>query len=654
MTTFVDNMGAIPLIIVLVAVCCVAFWLQAVVTEERLIPALNSIADKCGLTDDVAGATLIAAGASSAVLVSSLLALFVAHSSLGVGTIVGSAIFNQLIIIGACAMSAKSTSLKLDQTLVLREASFNFLAIVLLLIAMADRQPKDSEGQGDNDGSGAVEYIHITRIRSLILLAAYVVYVIVLRFFDSFTGRKENERGFTGVDPPEVTNGVVESNANVQLKPNAKIPFVRYVSKEPAANFQINETKMPPLHELMIEELYTHRSWDSGDSDSSIFPTLCKQAEYGNDGVSGSGMGQCVPSPEWYHNMAVCGCLPDQSSDCGVSDMHPSTVADNDLKDSIKTTKVESVRSVKIVEQSEKSAATADSGTSPLLARKRRQRTLNLCAFVIHDTIPQPSKMFHLTDLVRNDTDQSFSCFLWVQSNFYNKSRVAFNAWQLRWFTFCSDRFYSVPDRAYQKHEFKYKRPHKIEIDDNHLLFKIYTHGGRQKSYVFMAPSLAILREAVHVCRNYTDEWGVSEDVVSSAAGIWSDGDPSEYLLDERSASLVAYPSGATLWLQLIFILLLPFRWAIHLTVPDQRVVPLSREGDVFERSTWVTSYIVVSGTAWIVLSSFFLVESLEIFGTILNIPDTVIGITVAAAGKRLRGVICGCFAQLFHVDSKH
>jgi Ca2+/Na+ antiporter len=44
----------------------------------------------------LAGATLMAAGASSPELFSAILSLFVTHSALGLGTIVGSEIFNQV------------------------------------------------------------------------------------------------------------------------------------------------------------------------------------------------------------------------------------------------------------------------------------------------------------------------------------------------------------------------------------------------------------------------------------------------------------------------------------------------------------------------------------------------------------------------------
>lgn len=80
----------------LISVSAISFWSQAVITEERFVPSLNVIATFFSIRSDVAGATLMAAGASSPELLASFTTLFVTHTSLGIGTIVGSEIFNQV------------------------------------------------------------------------------------------------------------------------------------------------------------------------------------------------------------------------------------------------------------------------------------------------------------------------------------------------------------------------------------------------------------------------------------------------------------------------------------------------------------------------------------------------------------------------------
>jgi len=94
--------------LVLFLVSAVSFWLQAVITEERFVPALNVISKRLKISDDVAGATLMAAGASSPELMAALLSIFITHSALGMGTIVGSEIFNQLVISAGAILAGKS------------------------------------------------------------------------------------------------------------------------------------------------------------------------------------------------------------------------------------------------------------------------------------------------------------------------------------------------------------------------------------------------------------------------------------------------------------------------------------------------------------------------------------------------------------------
>ena len=76
----------------------ISFWALAVVVEDFFVPALNILCVKLNMPDDVAGATFMAAGASSPELFAALISLFVTRTALGIGTIIGSEIFNHLCI----------------------------------------------------------------------------------------------------------------------------------------------------------------------------------------------------------------------------------------------------------------------------------------------------------------------------------------------------------------------------------------------------------------------------------------------------------------------------------------------------------------------------------------------------------------------------
>lgn len=144
------------------------------------MPALNIIATHYNIPSDIAGATLMAAGASSPELFSSIVSLFITHSSLGLGTIVGSEIFNQLIICAGAVYASKNGELVLNKVIVTREVGFYALGIGLLYYALRDSQidPEDPE----------VEHIYISFLDAALLFGAYMVYVVVCAYMDSIAG----------------------------------------------------------------------------------------------------------------------------------------------------------------------------------------------------------------------------------------------------------------------------------------------------------------------------------------------------------------------------------------------------------------------------------------------------------------------------------
>eukprot|EP00171_Calliarthron_tuberculosum_P019009 IDg19009t1 len=90
-----------------------AFVGLALITDEYFVPALAIISERLDLSEDVAGATFMAAGSSAPELFTSLLSTFWGGDDLGVGTIVGSAVFNVCVIIAISALFAKQ-ALDLD------------------------------------------------------------------------------------------------------------------------------------------------------------------------------------------------------------------------------------------------------------------------------------------------------------------------------------------------------------------------------------------------------------------------------------------------------------------------------------------------------------------------------------------------------------
>jgi len=79
----------------------------AIVCDDFFVPALEVLVEKYKIEDDVAGATFMAAGGSAPELFTALIGVFIAKSNVGFGTIIGSAVFNVLFVIGACAFFSK-------------------------------------------------------------------------------------------------------------------------------------------------------------------------------------------------------------------------------------------------------------------------------------------------------------------------------------------------------------------------------------------------------------------------------------------------------------------------------------------------------------------------------------------------------------------
>lgn len=109
------------------------FLALATVSDEFFIPSLEVITAEFRVSEDVAGATFMAAGGSAPELFTSVIGVFIANSNVGFGTIVGSAVFNVLFVIGMCAVFSKGI-LQLTWWPLFRDCMFYIIALVLLMV----------------------------------------------------------------------------------------------------------------------------------------------------------------------------------------------------------------------------------------------------------------------------------------------------------------------------------------------------------------------------------------------------------------------------------------------------------------------------------------------------------------------------------------
>ena len=78
----------------------------AIVCDDFFVGALEIMSAQMGISQDVAGATLMAAGGSMPEFFTSIVGVFFSEDDVGFGCIVGSAVFNVLFVIACCAVFA--------------------------------------------------------------------------------------------------------------------------------------------------------------------------------------------------------------------------------------------------------------------------------------------------------------------------------------------------------------------------------------------------------------------------------------------------------------------------------------------------------------------------------------------------------------------
>ncbi|XP_077290317.1 sodium/potassium/calcium exchanger Nckx30C-like [Arctopsyche grandis] len=141
------------------------FVALAVVCDEFFVPSLDVIIEKLQISDDVAGATFMAAGGSAPELFTSAIGVFVSFDDVGIGTIVGSAVFNILFVIGMCAIFSK-TVLTLTWWPLFRDCTFYSVSLLTLIYFFRDN--------------------HIYWQEALVLFSFYVLYVSFMRWNSTF------------------------------------------------------------------------------------------------------------------------------------------------------------------------------------------------------------------------------------------------------------------------------------------------------------------------------------------------------------------------------------------------------------------------------------------------------------------------------------
>ncbi|KAL7835012.1 hypothetical protein SRHO_G00292590 [Serrasalmus rhombeus] len=153
------------------------FYALAIVCDDYFVPSLEKISENLHLSEDVAGATFMAAGSSAPELFTSLIGVFITKGDVGVGTIVGSAVFNILVIIGVCGIFAGHT-VALTWWSLFRDSIYYILSVLALIMVIYDER--------------------VVWWESMLLISMYGVYILIMKFNSQIAGFVEMRVGAPG------------------------------------------------------------------------------------------------------------------------------------------------------------------------------------------------------------------------------------------------------------------------------------------------------------------------------------------------------------------------------------------------------------------------------------------------------------------------
>ncbi|BET00145.1 Sodium/calcium exchanger protein [Nesidiocoris tenuis] len=155
-TTEERQHGAIVLHVLCGLYC---FIVIAFVCNDYFLPSVDCICQDLNLSKDVAGATFMAFATSAPELFVNVIGTFLTESDLGVGTVVGSAVFNTLGVAACGGLAAKSV-IPLEMWPLVRDCSIYAFVVAVLTVILWDEK--------------------VFWYEALILLLLYIVYCVVL------------------------------------------------------------------------------------------------------------------------------------------------------------------------------------------------------------------------------------------------------------------------------------------------------------------------------------------------------------------------------------------------------------------------------------------------------------------------------------------
>ncbi|XP_025206029.1 sodium/potassium/calcium exchanger 4-like [Melanaphis sacchari] len=186
------------------AVALYLFLFLGVVCNRYLVPSIHIISHRMKLSQDVAGASVMAAAVACPELFVNILATFFTEGDVGIGTVVGTGLFNILLVPGLCVLMAYQEVIHLEIWPITRDVLMYLLTISLLVWSLADNK--------------------VYAYEAFILIITYAVYLLILSYSSYFEKifkyifHQKNKvfEGCSESQPILPLNGVAENGFIVQ------------------------------------------------------------------------------------------------------------------------------------------------------------------------------------------------------------------------------------------------------------------------------------------------------------------------------------------------------------------------------------------------------------------------------------------------------
>lgn len=152
---------------------------MAYVCEEYFCFALEVFCRRWNVPDSVAGSLVMAAGNDAPEIFISFLGIFVQKNAIGIGTVVGSEIFNHMCISAGSCWYAKNGMLQLNGRHFTRDSMGYCSALIILLWAVG------ADPRNMFDANAWTNCLDITFTGSLVLIICQIIYCIFVIKFES-------------------------------------------------------------------------------------------------------------------------------------------------------------------------------------------------------------------------------------------------------------------------------------------------------------------------------------------------------------------------------------------------------------------------------------------------------------------------------------